>query len=88
MAFGFFDMQFTKIKLAQPMGNSRRFTEVDVTCLFNPEDLMDVGEMVKCLDAIKNLGSVPFLTFSQQWRNEPGNCSVHKEMPIESRTLG
>ena len=83
-----FDVQFTKIDLVQLMGNSRQFAEVDIDSLFNPKDLMDVGEMVKCLDAIKKLGSVPFRTFLQQWRNEPGNHSVHKEMLILGAVAG
>ena len=61
-----FNVQFTKIDIAQLMGNCGQFAEVDVEVLFNPEDLMDVGEMVKCLDAIKKLGSVPFVTFLQR----------------------
>ena len=36
--------------------------------LLNPEDLMDVAEMVKCIYASSRLGDIPFPSFPGAWR--------------------
>ena len=50
--------------------------------LFDPEDNMDVKEMVECLDAIASLANSPWITFPDSFRSTAGNCTIYNEMRI------
>ena len=74
---------FAKTDLAQLLACSGLVTDSSkVERLFNPEDLMDVSEMVQCLDVIGKLGEVPLLNFPRVWRLAPGNRQVYDEVRI------
>ena len=52
--------------------------------LSDPENDMDVKEMVECLVAIATLDNSPWLNFPDTWRSTAGNRTIYNEM----RNLG
>ena len=76
-------VNFTKTDLAMILAYAGIVTDVNVAeKLFNPEDLMDVSELVQCLDAIGKLAMVPFVQFPSDWRAERGNRTIYEEVKL------
>ena len=50
--------------------------------LFNPDDLMDVLETVKCLHAVGKLASIAMSDFPSGWRSVPENHHKFREMRL------
>ena len=82
------EVHFTKIDLSQLMGHSGPFEIFNVNLLFHLEDLMDVSEMVKCIDVLRNLGQVPFTNFDKTRRSRPGNRLACKEIQVLGAVSG
>ena len=49
---------------------------------FDPEDQMDVAEMVKCLDVVGKLSEVHEQRFPQAWRSSAGNMMKFQELKV------
>ena len=65
---------FTKTELAFLLGACQVLTDAkEAERLFDPEDQMDVAEMVKCLDVVAKLSEVHEQRFPQAWRSSAGN---------------
>ena len=43
---------------------------------------MDVGEMVKCLDAIGKLADIPFIMFPRAWQDSVRNKVIYRAMRL------
>ena len=60
---------FTKTDLAILMNLTGIILTADEAhCLFDPEDLMDVVETIKCIYAIGRLADVPYSRYQGHWR--------------------
>eukprot|EP00956_Cyclotella_meneghiniana_P008152 scaffold10851_cov129-Cyclotella_meneghiniana.AAC.3 len=53
--------------------------------LFDPEDLMDVLETVRCLYAVGLLSNVAFHQFPSEWRSDPTNEHKFRELRVLGR---
>ena len=74
---------FTKADLAKYMAMSSILSDdAEAERLFNPEDAMDVCEMVKCLDVVGRLSDVPFISFPKEWQQSTGNRVVYQELRL------
>ena len=54
----------------------------DARRLFDPEDNMDVAEMVKCLDAVGKLSEMDILHFPNDWQNDVAKKAIFWEMRL------
>ena len=76
-------MTLTRTDLAQLLAYSGVVQHAaEAERLFDPEDNMDVSEMVQCLDAIGRLTDTPWLNFPAAWRTSVGNRTIYYEMRI------
>ena len=53
--------------------------------LFDPEDLMDVLETVKCLYSVGRLSNVAWTEFPANWRSDPTNQQMFRELRVLGR---
>ena len=73
----------TKVDLVYLLGQCQILTDPrEAECLFNPEDLMDVANMIKCLDYIGKLSNVHWHAFPHAWRSVSGNRTKYKEIKV------
>lgn len=74
---------FTKVDMAALLQRALLVDTADeAERLFNPEDQMDVLEMVKCLYAIGRFASCPLINFPPDWRSIDCNRTTHRELRL------
>ena len=77
------NITFTKTDLFRYMGLLNILSNAeDARRLFDPEDNMDVAEMVKCLDAVGKLSEMDILHFPNDWQNDVAKKAIFREMRL------